>query len=101
MSNRPLRKRIPYRKPIGLELIPDDLEFVSNKSSNTARKIIDIDHNLTIELWYDKHYYERHFFGDEMGRREGIDPVIIEECIKNQSDTMTILYYKNLKTVNF
>jgi hypothetical protein len=81
MSNRPLRKRIPYRKQIKLESMPEDSEFIPNKSSFNARKIIDIDHKLTIELWYDKHYYERHFLGDETGNREGIDPATIETCV--------------------
>jgi hypothetical protein len=81
MSNRPLRKRIPYKKPISLELMPDDLEFVSNKCSSRSRKILVIDHKLTVELWFNKHYYDRHYPQDQKDKREGIEPDKIESLV--------------------
>ena len=81
MSNRPLRKRIPYRKPAGPESIPDELEFVSNKCSSKSRKILVIDHKLTMELWFNKHYYDRYYPQDEKDKRVGIEPDIVESLV--------------------
>jgi hypothetical protein len=82
MSNRPLRKRIPYRKPIGLESMPENLDFTPNKCSSRSRKIVVIDNNLTIEIWFNKHYYDRYYPHDEKDRRKGIEPDKIESLVK-------------------
>jgi hypothetical protein len=81
MSNRPLRKRIPYRKPIGVESMPNDLEFIPNKCSSRSKKIIVIDHKLIIELWFNKHYYDRYIPPDEKDKREGIEPDKVESLV--------------------
>jgi hypothetical protein len=82
MNNRPLKKRIPYRKPVGVEKMPEELEFVSNKCSTRSRKILVINHKLTIELWFNKHNYERYVPPDEKDKRMGIEPDKVELLVR-------------------
>jgi hypothetical protein len=39
--------------------IPGELDFVANKGTYVARKIVLPDHKIIVELWFHKHYYER------------------------------------------
>src|SRR5580698_6012168 len=80
MSERPLRKRIEYSTK-GTPALEDPLEFVENKCSSNARKILTHFEDVEIVLWFDKHYHDRHQHGDESGRREGINPDIVKELV--------------------
>jgi hypothetical protein len=55
-----------------LPAIEDELEFKENLCSLKARKISEITEEIDIDIWYDKHYHDRHFIGDENGKRDGI-----------------------------
>lgn len=61
--------------------MPEDGEFVGNKCALRSKKVVVIDHNLTIEVWFNRHYYERYYFGDERGKREGIEPEVVESLV--------------------
>lgn len=76
------------------------LEFVRNRSSPNARKIIIVKHNLTIELWFDKHYYKRHHEGDNRGKRYGIDPDIVQSLLTRSIEHL-IFYSTVCKSFNF
>lgn len=80
---KPIRQRIPYKKPeFAVPLIVDEIAFVKNKCSEKARKITTIRENLKLHIWFDKHYQDRHQFGEDNGdKREGIEPQVVEDLI--------------------
>lgn len=77
------RKRIERRVIVG-EPIEDLKEFRQNKCTPRARKIITIQEELRIELWYDQHYAITRFqHGEDTGeKREGINPEDVESLVK-------------------
>lgn len=81
MSDGVVKERIPKEKTIYTGSMPEDSEFVSNRSSLRSKKIIVINHNLTIEVWFNRHYYERFYWGDDKGKRRGIEPAIVESLV--------------------
>ena len=81
MEQREPRKRIKY-EPRGLPAILDELEFIRNKCSDHARKIFIEIEKIHFELWFDKHYHDRHQHGDENGKRKGIDPGTVEGLVR-------------------
>jgi hypothetical protein len=85
-----VRKKIAYQKK-GSPAIEDELAFVSNKCSVKARKIDLVVENIQIELWFDKHYFNRYYLGDENGKREGIDPKAVGALVK-KSFPFLLLY---------
>jgi len=72
MDERKPRKRIPISKP-ALPALVDPLQFTKNKASNHARIETTINEKISIDLWFDKHYVDRHQHGDDNGKRDGID----------------------------
>ena len=102
MNRHEPRKRIPYVKK-GLPAIEDGLAFIKNKSSDYARRIFGEVENTHIELWFDKHYHDRHQHGDEDGKREGIDPKTVENLVKRS--LKHLLFYSSavagFKFMNF
>ena len=86
MEPREPRKRIRY-EPKRVPAIQDELAFLKNKCSDHAKKIFVEIEKVYVELWFDKHYHDRHQHGDEDGKREGISPRIVEalvrKCIKH------------------
>lgn len=81
MEQREPRKRIKY-EPKGVPALQDDLEFKRNKCSDHARRVFIEFEKICIELWFDKHYHNRHQFGDEVGKREGISPNTVEALVR-------------------
>jgi hypothetical protein len=93
------RKRIPVnsnRTPA----LEDEMEFKENKCSLKARKVFVATHNLSLDIWYDKHYLDRYQHGDENGKRDGIDPSIIEKLIR-KSIRYLIVFGAAIKNFNF
>src|SRR5450631_1180168 len=81
MRETPKRPRIGVTSK-GQIVESDPVAFVKNKCSNNAKKI-DLSHeNIQIELWFDKHYHDRHQHGDENGKRDGIDPSTVVSLVK-------------------
>ena len=74
------RKRIT--KSERLPAIPDEQEFTKNKSSENARPLGEVAISLATHVWIDKHYHDRHNFGDDLGKRVGIGPEIVEALVK-------------------
>lgn len=97
-SNRK-RKRITYRPKVP-NVIDDPLELRPNKSSVKARRILISVENITIELWFDKHYLDRCQHGDEYGKREGIDYDSVTSLVKRSIRHM-IAYSTLVKGFNF
>lgn len=89
MSDRSLRKRIP-----------EELEFVANKGTYAARKILMLNHNIIVELWFHKHYYERLYIGDAKGKRDGIEPAIVESFVERSIEHL-FFYSTVVKGFNF
>ena len=102
MEPREPRKRINY-VPKGVPAIEDERAFIKNKCSDHARKILIKIEEVHIELWFDKHYYNRHHHGDSDGKREGIDPRTVETLVKRS--LRHLLFYsaaiQGFKFVNF
>jgi hypothetical protein len=88
-EKRPIRTRfkIGERGEKAVPAIEDQAEFRENKCSKNAKKIIDRIEKTNIAIWVDKHYQTRHYFGDDNGKRLGIEPErvnsIVEESIKH------------------
>lgn len=99
LEERPKRKRIPVRKPMA-PIEEDPLEFKQNKSSPKAKRIYTEDENVTIELWFDKHYHDRDQHGDDFGKRDGIDNDVVESLVKRSIKHM-ILYSTLVKGFTF
>ena len=102
MEPREPRKRIKY-EPKGVPVIHDEMEFIKNKCSDHARKIFVQIENIHIELWFDKHYHDRHQHGDNEGKRVGIDPKTVETLVRKS--LKHLLFYSatvaGFKFVNF
>ena len=102
MEPREPRKRITY-VPKVIRAMDDELVFIKNKCSDHARKILIKIEEVRIELWFDKHYYNRYQHGDSDGKREGIDPRTVEALVKKS--VRHILFYSSVvqgfKFVNF
>ena len=102
MEPREPRKRIKY-VPKGVPAIEDNLTFLKNKCSDHARKVLMTIEEIQIELWFDKHYYNRHQHGDEEGKRDGIDPTTVEKLVKKSF--RHLLFYSSsvqgFKFINF
>lgn len=84
------------------------MEFVKNKSSDKARKVRTIRESIKLHIWFDKHYQDRHQFGEDDGeKREGIEPQIVEDLIVRSikhlffySSTLNTFKFINLDTNN-
>ena len=83
------RKRIPMRRSLQ-PLDEDPLEFKQNRSSPKAKKIFVEDKNITIELWFDKHYHDRDQHGDDLGKREGIENELVESLVRRSIKHMLV-----------
>jgi len=93
MNSRPLRKRILVRKEVKVAIM-DELEFIKNKCSDKARKIVTNIHKITIDLWLDKHYHNRTQLGDDNGKRENIDLETVKELVAHS--IKHLLFYSSL-----
>ncbi|MBP6432002.1 MAG: hypothetical protein KA319_09555 [Ferruginibacter sp.] len=76
------------------------MEFKENKCSVKARKVFVEHHNISLDIWYDKHYLDRYQHGDENGKRDGIDPSIIGKLIR-KSIHYLIVFSAAIKNFNF
>jgi hypothetical protein len=76
------RKRISVTPSMALPAVEDPLEYKKNKCTERGRKILTTTENINIDLWYDKHYVDREQFGDENGKREGIDNHLVEALVR-------------------
>lgn len=65
-----------------LPAIEDRLAYYGNSSSHKARHDSIFDETIPVEIWFDKHYLDRHQHGDENGARDGIDPDYIRQLIR-------------------
>jgi hypothetical protein len=81
-DERPKRPRIPFKAAMMAKpIIADELEFTKNMCSPNARKIKTQVQETIAAIWFDKHYHDRSQHGDENGKRDGIDPVIVEKLV--------------------
>lgn len=85
------------RKLIG-EVVIDETVYVANKSSKNAKKVLEKSEHIEIEIWCDKHYYNRAQLGDEHGKREGIEEDAIKDLMLR---SIPHLMYYVLKVPNF
>ncbi len=81
-GNRPAGKRIALSRTPATPAIIDEMGFTANKSSLNARKVFSVVESFKIEGWFDKHYHNRHQHGDDKGKREGIDPNIVQDLVR-------------------
>lgn len=85
------------------EIVIDKLEYVQNKSSNRARKILNSIERIDLEIWCDQHYYNRVQLGDQYGKREGIEVENVKSLVLRS--IQHLIYYsfkvKNFSFVNF
>lgn len=65
-----------------LPALEDRLAYYGNSSSHKARYDVAFDETMSVEMWFDKHYLDRHQHGDENGARDGIDPDYIRQLVR-------------------
>lgn len=87
----------PSRELIG-KVVVDELEFTKNIGSKNARKIINKSEQIHVEIWYDKHYANRVQFGDNNGKRIGIEENRIQQLV---SKSLLHLMYYSFQVKNF
>jgi len=77
-NEKPKRKRIinPASQPI-----QDPEAYIQNSCSDNAKHIKTFSEHIETEFWIDKHYSDRQLFGDENGKRDGIELEYIENLI--------------------
>lgn len=80
------------------EVIVDEIAYLQNKSSKSAKKILEKSEHIEIEIWCDKHYYRRVQLGDENGKREGIEEHSIKDLVVK---SIQHLFYYSFKVKNF
>lgn len=78
-----IRPRKIITKVLIGEIVVDELSFTNNIGSKNARKVVEKSELVHIELWYDKHYVNRAQFGDNDGKRDGIEENTIQELVSN------------------
>lgn len=93
------RKQSSYKTGLK-KVIEDPLELRTNKCSRKARKVFCEETNILIELWFDKHYLDRDQFGDEFGKRLGIDKNTVERLVR-QSLKHLVAYSLLIKGFTF
>jgi hypothetical protein len=99
--NRRQRRRIAFGvNPKAVPAIEDELAFSQNKCSPNTRKIGSHAQNTNIDFYIDKHYHIRANQGDNMGKREGIEPnkvyLLVKKCIPH-----LILYSSIMDSFSF
>lgn len=83
------RQRINKRP--AMPAIEDPLEFTQNKCSIKARRVGNVQFNVTFDLWFDKHYHDRHQFGEDDGnKRDGIEPNKVEELVRKATQYLLL-----------
>ena len=93
------RKRITKLPTEKGEIIVDKDIYIENAASSNAKKIKIHSENIDVEIWVDKHYYSRSYFGSDDGsKRDGIDYESIEPLIIK---SFKHLFYYSLKHSKF
>jgi hypothetical protein len=94
MTDRPKRKRIPVAKKGSTPVIEDSEEFKKNKCSPNARKVRENANEIEFDIWVDKHLHIRQQFGDENGKMDGIEPMVVEALVIKAFNYL--LYFSSL-----
>ncbi len=93
------RKRITYESIDKGVIIKDESIYTVNAASTNARKTHIHSEKIDVEIWIDKHYYNRSYFGSDDGtKREGIEYESIEPLIIK---SFKHLFYYSLKHSKF
>lgn len=93
------RQRIPP-KDKGTPVEKDDMSFEKNVGTEKAKHVVTIDHSLSFEIWFHKHYWDRAHEGDDNGKREGIEPDTIRDLISRALSHL-VYYSCRVKTFSF
>jgi hypothetical protein len=93
------RKRITTIEKSEEKSIVEENEFKTNSASKNA-KLIHIYNDIEIEIWIDKHYENRVNFGDESGKRKGIEQYLVQHLIID-SVKYIFHFYLNNRISNF
>ena len=93
------RKRITKVSVDKGVIVEDKDVYSENAASHNAKKINIHSEQIDVEIWIDKHYYNRTLFGSDDGsKREGIDYKSIEPLIVK---SFKHLFYYSLKHSKF
>lgn len=98
MEQKPKRKRIEPKQLT--PAIKDELAFVENKATAKARKIGEFSLQFDYDIYFDKHYLDRHQHGDDLGKRDGIDTHLVEKLV-NAGIEPLIFFSALIKNVTF
>ncbi|MEO6611199.1 MAG: hypothetical protein ABIT05_03670 [Chitinophagaceae bacterium] len=79
--DKPPRKRLGPIAANALPAVADPWKFEANLCTPNARIVAEVTEEIDVNLWYDKHYHDRHFIGDKNGKRDGIDMDVVEGLV--------------------
>lgn len=95
MGKRPRIKR-DMGEPVGR----DELSFGKNVGTEKARLAVTKNYCLSFEVWHHKHYWDRAQIGDDNGKREGIEPEVVQSLVLRALSHL-IYYSCRVKTFSF
>ena len=87
------------RPRISIEKHVEKDEFSQNCASHNAKFVYKYK-DFEIEIWIDKHYQDRVDYGDDIGKRHGIDENIVIKLIV-ESFKYIFHFYSRHRTINF
>ena len=99
-ADKPLRKRIYRNAPSKANLVIDPFEWRANKCTPRARQHDDLKEVITINFWFDQHYFIRNQHGDILGKRIGIDINHVKDMV-SRSLKHLLFYSANLEKFTF
>lgn len=85
-ESKPLRPKRPrvtttVSKQAGALEVNDNMAFMACLGSKNAREIRTVPQNISLELWFDKHYYDRNQHGSDDGTKRNIPPEAVEALV--------------------
>jgi len=100
VKNKRSRRIRTITGPISSHEVIDNMAFIKNKCSNNARKILTILESVEVDLYFDKHYFVRYQYGDDNGKRHGIEMESVQNLILEATKHL-IFYSITLKAFSF
>jgi mRNA-degrading endonuclease HigB of HigAB toxin-antitoxin module len=76
------------------------MAYTSNLCSQNARMICSVPLKNQVEIWFDKHYNDRIQFGDNNGKREGIENKVVKSLVEKSIDHL-LFYSSSIKNFTF
>lgn len=98
------RKRIPIIKaPNTTPAIHDGVIYEKNRCVDRAAFLHNVARGYDVDIWFAEHYHDRHLNGDENGKRDGIEPKLVQALVERSLKHIFhySCMYSTFKLINF